>query len=259
MGNGQRAKTQLRMAIFLLAAAACLIAPARADDMVVVTGVVPDKATKQRVMLRLRQLYGETGVVDEITVGHVTATPGWVDQLDAMLVPGMTQISNGELRVTADRARLSGIVPRPSDRQALLETLASRMDRGFRLDHELAVAQPGQARLDAELEGRVVEFRSASAELTAAGQQVLDAMMPTLRELSGREIEIVGHTDNRGTRAANLALSAARAESVKTYLAEAGITARRLISLGAGEQRPVASNDTPDGRARNRRIEFRLR
>mgnify|MGYP001230151766 CR=1 FL=1 len=72
-------------------------------------------------------------------------------------------------------------------------------------------------------------------------------------------VEIIGHTDNSGSRLANLALSANRAEAVKAALVDKGIPARSLITLGAGSQRPIASNDTAAGRARNRRIEFRIR
>jgi OOP family OmpA-OmpF porin len=78
-----------------------------------------------------------------------------------------------------------------------------------------------------------------------------------LPKLSGRKIEIVGHTDNSGSRALNLALSQSRAETVKSYLAGKGIEPSMLSAVGVGPDQPIAPNDKEENRARNRRIEFR--
>ena len=68
--------------------------------------------------------------------------------------------------------------------------------------------------------------------------------------------EIVGHTDNVGSAEKNKKLSAERAEAVKTFLVENGIAENRMVTRGAGDTQPKASNKTPEGRAQNRRIEF---
>ena len=67
---------------------------------------------------------------------------------------------------------------------------------------------------------------------------------------------IQGHTDNVGSNEANLKLSQDRAESVRTYLISKKLPANRVTSVGFGESRPLASNDTEDGKAQNRRVEF---
>jgi OOP family OmpA-OmpF porin len=71
-------------------------------------------------------------------------------------------------------------------------------------------------------------------------------------------VEIGGHTDSIGSSSYNLELSALRAQSVKSYLIEHGISPDRLTTRGYGESMPIASNATPAGRALNRRIEFRI-
>jgi OOP family OmpA-OmpF porin len=69
-------------------------------------------------------------------------------------------------------------------------------------------------------------------------------------------LEIAGHTDNSGDSASNLALSQQRADSVRNYLVQQGVAPGMLVAKGYGDTRPVASNDTDEGKFRNRRIEF---
>ena len=77
-------------------------------------------------------------------------------------------------------------------------------------------------------------------------------------KLKGQKFEVIGHTDNVGLRTSNQNLSQARAEAVRNYLAGKGVPADNLVASGQGPDRPIASNDTAEGRARNRRIEFRM-
>ena len=112
--------------------------------------------------------------------------------------------------------------------------------------------------LDSTLGNRIVEFESGQVNLTAAGKGILDEMAVALQKLKGRKVEIIGHTDDKGLRASNLALSQARADAVKAYLGSKGINPALMMTSGQGPDRPVAANDSMDGRARNRRIEFRI-
>jgi OOP family OmpA-OmpF porin len=83
-------------------------------------------------------------------------------------------------------------------------------------------------------------------------------MSVALLKLKDRKVEVIGHTDNAGSRAGNLSLSAARAEAVKAYVVGKGIRAEAIAVSGEGPDRPVADNRSPEGRARNRRIEFKV-
>lgn len=76
--------------------------------------------------------------------------------------------------------------------------------------------------------------------------------------MKGKRVEVIGHTDNSGSRARNLALSQARAEAVKAYVVERGIRPDMISVRGEGPDRPVADNASAEGRARNRRIEFKV-
>lgn len=102
--------------------------------------------------------------------------------------------------------------------------------------------------------GTEVLFATNSAELTAEGRTTLDRLAPCWRE--GR-FEVGGHTDRSGTDAINQPLSEARARAVVDHLVSGGIPASALTARGYGSSKPVADDTTTEGRARNRRVEFR--
>lgn len=106
------------------------------------------------------------------------------------------------------------------------------------------------------LEG--VVFADGSAELDQQARATLGAAVQTLKDNPGVVVEIGGHTDSRGNDASNLELSRLRAEAVLLFLAGEGIDDTRLRARGYGETQPRANNGTEAGRARNRRIEFKI-
>lgn len=105
-----------------------------------------------------------------------------------------------------------------------------------------------------QLEG--IQFATGSAEILPSSESTLAKAYATLKYNPEIEVEIQGHTDNVGAAETNLKLSQERAAAVKTYLVNKGINAARITTKGFGEAKPIASNDTPEGRQTNRRIEF---
>lgn len=103
-----------------------------------------------------------------------------------------------------------------------------------------------------------ITFASNSATLNGPFHEVLDSVALVLKEYDKTLVEIAGHTDSRGTSEHNQQLSDQRAQSVAQYLGSKGIKSERMIPVGAGEQHPVASNDSDSGRALNRRVELTL-
>jgi lipid-binding SYLF domain-containing protein len=101
-----------------------------------------------------------------------------------------------------------------------------------------------------------VHFKTGSAELTPDSEPALHEALATLKEHPDWKIRVEGFTDNQGSKEANLKLSSQRAEAVVNWLVEHGIDRSRLSAKGYGDARPVASNSTPEGRAKNRRVEL---
>src|SRR5690606_24985924 len=95
------------------------------------------------------------------------------------------------------------------------------------------------------------------AELTLDAQTILDRVAVSLIEAKEVQVEVQGHTDNTGSRAANLRLSTRRAEAVRDYLVRRGVPAARLTARGLGPDVPRAPNTTAEGRAVNRRVELK--
>ncbi len=103
-----------------------------------------------------------------------------------------------------------------------------------------------------------ITFDFDRADLKPEFRPVLDNLANTLNEYNQTRIEVTGHTDSKGTDAYNMTLSQNRANAVAGYLGGRGVASSRMVVSGAGETRPVASNDTESGRAQNRRVEITL-
>jgi iron complex outermembrane receptor protein len=101
-------------------------------------------------------------------------------------------------------------------------------------------------------------FITGSAVLTTSSYTSLNAIATDLKEDDTIELIIEGHTDNIGTAKTNQTLSEARANTVKKYLLQQGVAAKKITTIGFGATQPIATNDTPEGRAQNRRVILKL-
>jgi outer membrane protein OmpA-like peptidoglycan-associated protein len=103
-----------------------------------------------------------------------------------------------------------------------------------------------------------ITFETGSADLNANFFGVLDSVSAVVKEYNKTIIDVSGHTDNVGSDQSNMALSQRRAGTVGQYLRSKGVQDQRIATTGYGETHPIAPNETPDGRAQNRRVELVL-
>ena len=101
-----------------------------------------------------------------------------------------------------------------------------------------------------------ISFAVGRSDIQSNFAPVLDQFAQSLRNNPATEVRIVGHTDSSGSDAVNNPLSVDRAASTRSYLASRGVDSRRITIDGMGERYPIATNDTAEGRARNRRVEI---
>jgi OOP family OmpA-OmpF porin len=121
------------------------------------------------------------------------------------------------------------------------------------------IAVPSPPRIQTITLGADTSFDLGKTDLKPEGRVRLDELAAKLKGVRIDSIYVTGHTDNVGADEANRQLSLRRAEAVKTYLASKGVSLAKIRTIGRGRSSPVADNKTPQGRAKNRRVEVDLR
>jgi len=211
-----------------------------------------------------------------VTVGSDVQNTRWLD-LVSRSIPTFAGIENPGLRVVDGLMTLSGQTLDKEARDLVVSNMSDAAE-GLNIQNEIVYIPPlvvetgagstGVAqeeidqcedKLDALMEGRKIEFASASALLSAGSTPVLVSLVKELRDCPDVLIEVSGHTDITGNSGYNLVLSEQRAKAVVDYFVAAGIPETRLEAQGYGSQRPIADNQTVEGRAANRRIEFNIK
>ena len=104
-----------------------------------------------------------------------------------------------------------------------------------------------------------MHFDTDSTNISPQSYFLAHGLSVTANRCPEAKIEVAGHTDNVGDAAYNIDLSERRAKAVVDYLVQSGVAAERLSAKGYGETQPLDTNDTEDGRANNRRIEFNIK
>ena len=139
--------------------------------------------------------------------------------------------------------------------------IGNKMDKQAR---EIETALPG-AQVERIGEGiklvlgeNAVRFETSKSKLTAAAKVNLDKLIPVFNQYADTDIIIYGYTDSTGKPEYNLSLSEQRAISVEKYLESKGLNLSRFKMVGMGIADPIASNETPEGRSQNRRVEFAI-
>ncbi len=140
-----------------------------------------------------------------------------------------------------------------TDNAAIEEAEAkNRLER----DSRTITVEACETRLGVISKTDAIYFKTASAELEQESAPILNSVAEVAEHCPAVQITVSGYTDNVGGPAYNQRLSEQRAKSVVDYLQAKGVAAARIQSAGYGDTRPVASNETETGRAKNRRIEF---
>jgi len=137
---------------------------------------------------------------------------------------------------------------------AVLVAMAPSFGQGTRPDSASMTAEIVKAGA-VTLHG--VAFVTGTSELEPQSGAVLGEVITLLAAHEEWRFEVQGHTDNAGAASWNLALSEARARVVVAWLTQHGVTASRLVARGYGDAKPIASNETGEGRATNRRIQLK--
>ncbi len=190
-------------------------------------------------------------------------------ELADMVKPGEQEWTESEKRTAYDQVKLTKLVAitlgdadtrkrqaanAKQERQAWNDS-AKRTDDARAELSKLGAVRDEQRGLVVTLADSVL-FRSSQAILMHSAQGKLDEVAQALRSVRGRNLIVEGHTDSRGSATYNHSLSQRRADMVRAYLVQRGHPAERIQAIGRGEGSPIALSDSPEGLARNRRVEI---
>jgi OOP family OmpA-OmpF porin len=243
---------------------------ARIDSgKIVMLGKAPS-ADAQQALLRAA---GGDRQADDRT--EVASTGAWQKRALAAL-PWLGEFDTGQVVVQGHTFRISGKAS-AAVLGYLREDMAAIPD-AYTVAYDVEEAQPDLseiAGIDLSSTGRAkvaacqaaynrvagggrIAFARGSSDIGRSSGKALDKLVAVAGACSDLRLEIQGHTDSSGRREDNLRLSRDRADAVKDYLVARGLSPDRLVAVGFGPDRPIASNRTNAGRARNRRIEYRI-
>lgn len=253
------------------------------DGRLTLTGAMPSRSARADVAAHAGRLFN--GPIDDQTIiarGAPTET-GWLGAARLALTQ-LAGMERGDVTLRDEQLRIEGSVATTAARDRLRNAVASlpppfvavvRLQAEAGVSAEtfdtaaLSVGEATGARatedasecqgwFDEAMTDGVIAFASGRSSLEQESYGLLDTLAQTARSCSDLRVVVEGHTDNVGDPGANQRLSASRAQAVADYFILRGVASERLEVIGHGADRPIADNDTPEGRAANRRIAFRI-
>jgi OOP family OmpA-OmpF porin len=227
-------------------------------------GTLASEAEKDQLFSRAREIYGSENVLDKLKVNKETTASSWLPGVLGLLPLMREGVENAYLKVEGKEMILKGEVGTDERKASLIKEAQAGVGPALKIVDQLqVVAAKGaeakvQASIDEQIAGQTVEFDVDSATINPRGVALLDKLVPILQSNPRVKIEIGGHTDNTGDPGYNIDLSRRRASAVRQYLMSRGVAEKRLTAVGYGQEKPFADNGTPQGRLKNRRIEFKI-
>jgi len=229
------------------------------------TGYVPDNTVHAALVAAASRKFFSEKVVDNLKAS--VGAPSGFSSAVAPALGALSRLSTGTLVVSDREVKLSGDALYDAAAVQIRNGLGKDFPQGWQYKAEISV-KPAAAPVDAtvcqqlfsDLLGKgKIRFESARAIIDPDSAGLLDRLIETALRCPAASIEIAGHTDADGDDALNQTLSEKRAQAVADYLIKAGLPADRFTATGYGSTQPIASNDTDEGKAQNRRIEFVVR
>ncbi|MEA2837249.1 MAG: OmpA-OmpF porin, family [Bradyrhizobium sp.] len=229
------------------------------------TGYVPDNPVHAALVAAAGRKFFSEKIVD-----NLKASVGAPASFANVVIPALgalSRLSTGTLVVSDREVKLSGDALYEASAGQIRAGLTRDLPRNWQAKPEISV-KPAAAPVDATVcqqlfsdllaKGKI-RFESGRAIIDPDSAGLLDRLIETALRCPNANVEIAGHTDADGDEAFNRALSEKRAQAVADYLVRAGLPADRFKAVGYGSLQPVAGNDTDEGKAQNRRIEFVVR
>ncbi|CAN5198815.1 OmpA family protein [soil metagenome] len=229
------------------------------------SGYVPDNNVHAALVAAASRKFGNEKIIDNLKAS-IGAPVGFSAAVTSAL-GALSRLSTGTLVVSDREVKLSGDALYEAAAGQIRTGLTKELPPGWVAKPEVSV-KPASAPVDSSVcqqlfaqnlsKGRI-RFESSSASIVPDSVGLLDRLIETAMRCPSTNFEIAGYTDSSGDMIFNQELSVKRAQAVADYLVKAGLPADRFTAVGYGSAVPVATNDTEEGKAQNRRIEFVVR
>ncbi len=235
------------------------------SDPVVLSGYVPDPETATNIVDHARSLFSQR-VINTMVVAD--GVPGNSDEWREAVKSSLTILAGlkmGHAQSTDLAFKITGT----TDSENMVRNanlVMTSLGASFEGSTDIKVIAPPiieeadkcQALFDEAMRKTTINFQTARATIAESSYELLDQLSIAAKSCSNFKISISGHTDSDGSASSNQALSERRAKAVVDYLIGSGVDVTQLTSRGYGEEKPIADNTTSAGKARNRRIEFKI-
>ena len=246
------------------AAANAVLEVSQDGKTVSVSGSVPDAATQKAVVDAVKAAYGSS-----VTVADRLKVTAGAPAVDAAAFGTVASALKGIQGVIFDiqggNVRISGAAPDDAAKEAVLAAIKAAYPSAKITDTGLAVGDASTPPASCDATGNYVkvvtaqtkiQFASGGAKLTADSVAALGKIADAVKKCPGTKLEVAGNTDSSGSAAGNKTLSEKRATEVKAQLVALGLDPASITTVGNGETKPIASNDTVAGQATNRRVDI---
>ncbi len=233
------------------------------DSKILLTGYVPDRSSHDELLEHIYSLFDKERVVDNLKESG-SAPDGWIESAK-LSISNLNSVDYGEFKMVEYNLTFKGYTDSIDNRELILQSFKDNLKNSYSGEYTIDVPKNIERRHICQkefkeiLSSNKIHFKYNSADLKKSSSKLLDQLASIIKKCPDEVISIEGHTDSDGSKSYNLKLSNSRAKSVKEYLINIGISKDRLEAIGYGESKPIASNKTRDGKAENRRIEFKIK
>ena len=231
-------------------------------NTVTLEGYVPDNNVHAAIVAAVGRKFFAEKLVDNLKAS--AGAPQGFQNAAVAALGALSRVSTGSLTISDREVKLSGDALYAVAADQIRGGIGGELPQGWAVKADVSVKPVASAvdptvcqQLFFELLGKAkIRFESGRATIDKDSMGLLDKLIETALRCPTANIEVAGHTDSDGDNNTNMALSEKRAQAVSDYLIKAGLPPDRLKAVGYGSSQPVAANDTDDGKAKNRRIDF---
>ena len=255
------------------------------DGAIVLNGYVPNAEVHQKIVADAKVLFGDEKVTDNLEESKGAPT-AWLETSELGLNK-LKDVDYGEFEISDSDFTFKGYIGSDEAKKSLLSEFDNKLNSAYKGSYKIDAPAPKvveynqttevqepteenktttlkeqitscKSQIDELLSNEKIHFEYNKATIKQDSYKLLINLVDIINKCPDTIVTIEGHTDSDGSAKYNKQLSQKRADAVKTYLENKGVAKERLKAIGYGESKPIASNETEEGKQKNRRIEFKF-